>query len=218
MVWQRKRVHFVIWRANIEVQANGFGSHHVLSSHTHTPKHPWFVLCPHTPHDPSLSTFFINIPIALLYPPHYSLLLLFLLALSFFSFSTSSSFNGHQEIYQTHSNSSSQANSQEVFKLRQETWLRWWWPPSWRTKRTLCCLCWWKQKQICSSHLLVDSPRIPMLTSTSRRRIWIWSRYGYHHSLWRSCFSLSNIITQIRIWTKRWWFMVIVLHGEDGSL
>jgi len=38
----------------LKCKPNRLGSHHVLASSAQTPKYPWYVLCPYTPHDPSL--------------------------------------------------------------------------------------------------------------------------------------------------------------------
>ncbi|MBA0799266.1 hypothetical protein Gohar_009792 [Gossypium harknessii] len=75
-----------------------------------------------------------------------------------------------------------------MFEFRQETTRRWlrrrWSHPSLRrTQRSLRRLRRRKQEQVHCTHLVLDSPRVPMLTPTSRRRVRVRSRYGTHYPL-----------------------------------
>lgn len=119
---------------------NGLGSHQRPCSHTHTPKHPWYVLPPHTPHDPPQS---LSLPLSLnplhKYPPYPSLTSpptpLSLTPLSLVFPSTQNQpqqkqkkkkrkrKDGHQKIKQTGSNRCAQANPEKVLKLGEETWI-----------------------------------------------------------------------------------------------
>lgn len=107
--------------------------------------------------------------------------------------------NGYQqEIKQIGTNSNDKANPEKMFQLREETKLRWWTrTPFGCPERSFCGICWWKQKQIYSSHLLFDPTRVSKLASSGWRRIRVWSRHGPHHSLWRSSFPVSNVHAQI---------------------
>lgn len=108
--------------------------------------------------------------------------------------------NGHQKIKQTASSSHSEANSQEVLKLRKETTrLRWTRPSFGRPKGPFCCICWRKQKQKHCPNLLLDSPWVPNPSAAGRRRIWLQPRDGYHNPLRRRSFSVSNIHAQMKI-------------------
>lgn len=106
--------------------------------------------------------------------------------------------NDYQKIKPSSTNSCAEANSQEVLKLGEETTLWWTRPPFGCPQGPFCGLCWRKQKQIHYPNLLLDSPWVPKLASSSRRRIWIWPRHGSHNSLWRSCFSVINIYAQVK--------------------
>lgn len=85
-----------------------------------------------------------------------------------------------------------------MLELGEETKLRWTRTPFRCPKRSFCCVCWWKQKQIHHPNNFLDSSWVSKPASTSRRRIWLWSWHGLNHSLWRTSVPVLNINAQIR--------------------
>ena len=85
-----------------------------------------------------------------------------------------------------------------MLKLWEETGLQSWRRASlWCAKRAFCCVCGGEQKQVHCSHFMAHSSGVPKPSSKSRGGVWLQSWHGSYHSLWRSCFQVSNISHQI---------------------
>lgn len=137
---------------------NGLNTQHVIKVRQ-TQKTPLVCLLPHRPH----MTLLLSLPLKShdIYPHNPLDLSTLYLNNSYlpqpqkaFSLKLHSPKNGYQEITQIASNSSNQADRQEVLKLRKETRLSRPRRPSFGCpERPLCSICWRKQKQIHCAYL-----------------------------------------------------------------